>query len=73
MRRTKSFSFDEDDMKWISRFERDAKRQAPAASNSKHLVHVIKYYLNHQRMLRQINTLDQEPCMGAAMKGKGGP
>lgn len=58
MRTTKAYSFDSGDMAWIRRMERDARRRENRRAYSKHLVHILKYYFDHQRILKHLNKRD---------------
>ena len=52
MRLTKSYSFDQNDLRVIKKMEREAGREN--LSYSKFIVKALTYWFDHQRLLRQI-------------------
>ncbi len=54
MRRTKAFSFDDKDMLWIKRLEREAARRSPRVSQSQLLVEMIRDWFEHKKLVLQI-------------------
>ena len=62
MRTTKTFSFNNNDLKWIRRMERDAKQNHRPFS--KQIIHILKYYFDHKKLLNKINcNLNSVPSM----------
>lgn len=49
---TKSFSVDVKDLAWFAKLSREAKAQK--RSYSAQLVEIIKYYFEHQKLLRRV-------------------